>query len=82
MSVEGGNGLQVEMALADEDCAGDDAFDRTEEGERPFVEVKRGDIAGQREIIEAKSLAEAHLAKLTVDRIRIEKGKAGPRNVD
>src|ERR1700692_410345 len=53
-SIEGSNGLQIELSLADEDCAGDDPLHRSQEGECSFVEVKLCDITGQSEIIEAE----------------------------
>ena len=80
--VERSDGLQTEVPLAHENCAGDHALDRTQESQGTLLKLEDGSVPIQGDIVETKSTAEPKRAQLPVYGVRIGKGEAFRRDRD
>ena len=75
-------GFRLNCPSPDEDGAGDYSIHGTEQCERAFLEMEGRRVPGQREIVEAKGLAQADLAQLPIDRIRVGESQTLSGNGD
>ena len=66
--------LQLEMSLANENRPGYISIDHRQKRNRPGFYFERPDVLGQREIVVAVGLAQAHVAQLAIHRIGICEG--------